>query len=334
MRKLLTLLVMVFTATLFFACSDGCSCSSKTPCNHECKPCDKPCNCSTTDPYAITSVADLQNLATAVNNGNDFAGKTIRLMNNLNLSSIANWTPIGTENNRFKGTFDGQNHTISGLTINRPTADHQGLFGFTDDAKFLNIKIFDASVIGGNFVGTLVGRGDYGTVIKNSSAKDVSVEAKGTRAGGLAGQVLKEGRMENCFVDGAVVKSGGHVSGGLLGTLANNSILSNSYAINVEVIGGGDNCGVLVGDLGAGQILNSYAIGSVKTPSNQVDGLAYRSAGASSQITNSFHSTTVNGTQRGLELSEMKDQETFVGWDFDKIWDISPDKNGGFPTLR
>lgn len=68
--------------------------------------------------YTIRSAEELAHLATLVNGGNDFSGKTITLGKNIVLDG-SDWTPIGTKDNPFKGTFNGRNgstyYTISGL---------------------------------------------------------------------------------------------------------------------------------------------------------------------------------------------------------------------------
>lgn len=72
--------------------------------------------------YWITTAAELAGLAEIVNSGiEDFEGKTIYLNENISLADddgyLRRWTPIGTKDNPFKGTFDGQNHSISGLNV-------------------------------------------------------------------------------------------------------------------------------------------------------------------------------------------------------------------------
>jgi len=313
MKKILTIMVFAFSI-LFLACS-----------NDEPKDDD--------GVLKIKNVNDLLGLAESVNSGkNDFYRKKIILVNDLDLSSIENWTPIGKESARFRGYFDGQNHKISGLKINSPYNDNQGLFGYADSAKISNLNITDAVVIGYEFVGTLLGRAWSATTIQNCSAENVSVEGYSV-IGGLIGGINTESKVEKCFVNDVIVKGKGVRIGGLTGTLANNATLSNSYAVNCEVSGGGDNCGVLVGSIDACEINNCYAVGKVSTNSNQVGGLGYVSR-SEAKVNNSFYSAEVNGVESGLELSAMKDKSTFTGWDFNNIWTISTDKNNGFPTLK
>lgn len=85
----------------------------------------------------IRTVDDLIAFRNKVNQGATFEGRTITLMNDIDLSSvcgeeIGNWTPIGNANENetlcFNGTFDGNGKTISGIYINMQT-ERQGLFG-------------------------------------------------------------------------------------------------------------------------------------------------------------------------------------------------------------
>ncbi|MBR7098726.1 MAG: hypothetical protein IKC59_04860, partial [Clostridia bacterium] len=78
--------------------------------------------------YTINTAEELAGLSAAVNAGNDFANVTFRLgadivLNSGNASSWSLaapenlWTPIGNNTNAFKGMFDGQGHTVSGMYV-------------------------------------------------------------------------------------------------------------------------------------------------------------------------------------------------------------------------
>ena len=102
---------------------------------------------SQTNPYQIASVEDLQQLANDVNGGNTYYGKYFIVTANIDLSGVANFTPIGDQNtSAFAGTFDGNNseYTISGMKINRRDF-HQGLFGYNSgtikNVTLLNVDI-------------------------------------------------------------------------------------------------------------------------------------------------------------------------------------------------
>ena len=80
---------------------------------------------------SIENKTDFVAFAASVNNGEDYTGVTVTLKADINLNN-ANWTPIGTPQHSFKGTFDGQNHTVSNLRVNieaRPDYNVAGLFG-------------------------------------------------------------------------------------------------------------------------------------------------------------------------------------------------------------
>ena len=105
----------------------------------------------------INSAAQLKIIADMVNNGtNYFEGKTIRLGADIDLNNVE-WTPIGNSSNRFKGTFDGNNHTISNLVVEGGSSSDQGLFGFTEVGEIKNLIVNNAKVSGRLNVGVVAG---------------------------------------------------------------------------------------------------------------------------------------------------------------------------------
>ena len=77
---------------------------------------------------------------------NNFAGKTVILTNDINMAEIKNFTPIGATK-MFVGTFDGDGHTISNLTIQRSAAYGNGLFGnLNGPAVVKNLTLDNARV--------------------------------------------------------------------------------------------------------------------------------------------------------------------------------------------
>jgi len=74
------------------------------------------------------------------------------------------WEPIGTDDARFTGSFDGQGHEIRGLVINRPDEDNVGLFGCLSRGVIKNFGVIAADVTGKERVGVLVGYNHFGTV--------------------------------------------------------------------------------------------------------------------------------------------------------------------------
>lgn len=79
------------------------------------------------NPYKISTVEDLKQLASAVNTGTTYAGEYFELTKNLDLAE-ENWVPIGNDSYAFQGTFNGGFHIIYHLTIDTSNR-YCGLFG-------------------------------------------------------------------------------------------------------------------------------------------------------------------------------------------------------------
>jgi len=184
------------------------------------------------------------------------------LVSDINLSGIDNFEPI--EN--FTGTFDGNGHTISNLTIERPEADKVGLFGnVADETRLLglvgdkgtvkDVRLEGVNVTGGNDVGGLTGI-NRGTVIDSNVKGNVSGKE---RVGGLAG--FNRGEVLGSRAEVAV--TGDRFVGGFVGDNGIYSTVSMSYATgNVsasdEVVSEGGLAGI-----NGGEVRGSYATGDV-----------------------------------------------------------------------
>ncbi|MGN0622130.1 MAG: hypothetical protein ACI4I9_09705 [Porcipelethomonas sp.] len=83
-----------------------------------------------------------------------------------NGTSFTSWTPIGNINsNAYTGTFDGQNHTISGLYFNDANTDCVGLFGYVKSGgQISNVGVVDSYFNGNNRVGGVCGCNDLGEI--------------------------------------------------------------------------------------------------------------------------------------------------------------------------
>ena len=98
--------------------------------------------------YSISSGSDLAWVAKEVNSGNSFDGMTLELTQDIDLDNHE-WTPIGSADKAFAGTFDGKNYTISNLKItkglgNTVSNNSVGLFGYTVSPSVIkNIKIIN-----------------------------------------------------------------------------------------------------------------------------------------------------------------------------------------------
>ena len=134
--------------------------------------------------YEIASTADLDRLAKYVSNGNNCSGVTFRqtadiaynytnAWDNIYHTSVDlenNFTPIGRYGKSFQGTYDGQNHTISGIRVDKFSAgsNHDnwslGLFGYVLGGTVQNIVLRDSYIRGYQDLGGIVGYLSGGTV--------------------------------------------------------------------------------------------------------------------------------------------------------------------------
>ena len=234
----------------------------------------------------ISSAEELAGLAQLVNDGNDFARKTITLAADIDLED-REWTPIGYGGKTFKGTFDGGKHTISNLVIDQPRRSNVGLFGYTENGEVKNFTLNNAKVTGYLEVGAVAGTpytSKYtdiavaglievngfayvgGALGKNAYADVTNVDITGdtgsyvnaesgiyrTYVGGLIG-FMGEGShtVSNCDVKIDVMGSTCDV-GGILGILHYGNTLVNctyegSLTLTDPDADGGDEFGALVG---------------------------------------------------------------------------------------
>ena len=203
-------------------------------------------------------------------------GKSYILMNDLDATTAGyeelagprandgkGWQPIGTRGNPFTGVFDGQGYEISDLFIHRPDENRVGLFGNVGEGGVIgSVGAVNATVIGNDDVGGLVGANNRGTVTNSYSASTVTGQRQ---VGGLVGG-NHWGSLSDSHATGSVI--GSFSVGGLVGH--NWGPVSNSYS--ATTVSGNVAVGGLVGRNYEGPVSNSYAAGSV-TGDDYVGGL-------------------------------------------------------------
>jgi photosystem II stability/assembly factor-like uncharacterized protein len=268
------------------------------------------------------------------------------------------FSPIGTTfANTFKGNYNGQNHSIAGLFINRPTTDFSGLFGALQGV-LQNLKIIDVEITGKNHVGGAIG------FFFNATVTNCVVTGSVTgidNVGGFVGWSYTDGnpyQISECYTSGTV--SGVTAVGGFIG---NQYIfdIENSFSLcNVTRISGTAlNIGAFCGEIG-GQglpanpthpiVKNCYATGTVYSSPTNVwgngDGLT-ANVGFIGVISGYYGGATYDNffdsqtTQQALAngataktTAEMKTQTTFTNWDFATIWNLSSGINDGYPAFQ
>ena len=168
------------------------------------------------------------------------------------------WTPIGTEKQPYTGTFDGNDKTITGLTVTGSDR-YTGLLGFIK-GTVKNVVLTEINITSGTFVGGVAGW-SFGGNIENCS---VSGSVSGSDVGGVVGY-QQGGSITGCS-SSATVK-GTQRAGGVAGATNSGASLTACYATgDVTVENDGTNnshAGGVVGYNGGGTLTACYATGSV-----------------------------------------------------------------------
>ena len=220
----------------------------------------------------ISSPEELAGLSKMVADGQDLDGVTFTLtkdldMNNLPFTPIGNYPYLG-KTTIFKGTIDGNGHTISNLNVNANCAALVGYMAYKATVK--NLTIENSTIKGSRYSGgavalihqaypgnTPVGKPTLsGVTVKNCNISGPK------KVGGLAGFFQSNVLIENCVVDGCTIvantQGGGLFGMGTFGgfnatTIQNNTVKNSSVTwnlLNDSEDTPGNNCGTLVGGNG------------------------------------------------------------------------------------
>ncbi len=214
-----------------------------------------------TDPYKISTAADLDELSARVAAGDSFAGKFFILTDSFAVSSSFN--PIGTKTSPFKGTFDGNGQTLSRFNVRK---DNAGLFAYLSGATVKNLTVSGyfkatgyagaiasyaesatitgctctASVYADNYAGGIVGYIADGIIDNCKTSNRATIGGYVEYCGGMAG--FSGADITNCVNNGYVF--GEKSTGGIAGT-STGSIVSCTNTALVE--GGDPNLGGIAG---------------------------------------------------------------------------------------
>ncbi len=187
----------------------------------------------------IANASQLISFAADVNAGNDYKGKTVVLTANINLKNGA-WTPIGSQDLPFMGTFDGQGHTISNLYIRALDTDCVGLFGFIGKTTIKNFNIHNVDARGDQRVAAVVGATKPSAVIDNVHVSgSIEIFSDTHYAAGIVthGYV----NVKNCSVIAetkGTIGSNGSMVGGICGWRGEGgTVLTNCHVKNIDMTG-------------------------------------------------------------------------------------------------
>ncbi len=285
---------------------------------------------STENPIIINTCAELQDI-------NSLPDSNYVLGQNINcdvapFNTGDGFDPIGAVQ-IFSGSLKGNSYSIDGLFIDRAGAAalFSQNYGLVEDIILTNVDItggqyvagiagqnyaqivgssVDGSIIGDSRVGGLVGYNSQ-TISESSSTADVTGNTLYGRTGGLVGYNV--GGIWDSYAQGPVTGNGS--VGGLIGQDYNYFGLGvkNSYAT-----------GLVTCSFSCGGLIGTYSTG----PPTGVESSYW-----------DYQTTTISGDPRdplfvGTETStaNMKQQVTFVGWNFSEIWQIC--EGTSYPFLR
>jgi hypothetical protein len=194
-------------------------------------------------------------------------------------NSGAGFEPIGNfdvnADVEFVGTFDGDDHTIADLVIDRESEDRVGLFGVLDgpDSTIRNVALTNVSVTGHELVGGLVGNTWQGDGVHSVSVNGTVEGAH--HVGGVVGFGRAAGGVSEASAEGTVLTTNGEESiGGLVGGMNSGGVTDSTANVTVDAADA-DRVGGLVGEI---YLINSGIQGSSATGdvhgNNDVGGLA------------------------------------------------------------
>lgn len=290
-------------------------------------------------PYIITTAEELKWFRDEVNRGrNNICAKIADNVEVIDMSTVCHaadksqnleevsWEPIGNTTNKYMGTFDGNNKTITNLYINA-NQKYSGLFGYTFISTIKNLTFVNANVTNTNsFTGILVGYG-YGGTYQNIMTSTSCEVNGGDVTGGIAGKLA--GNAYNC-VNYATVQGKEQV-GGLFSSYDSSTSITacanygkvtasslwvgglvgyfNSGTIqdcaNYGDVKGTNHVGGMAGFVSSGKIQNVFSYGNVSaTNSTQYIGMAFGSGSGTTEGMVAYYSgakLTVNGQEKDVK---------------------------------
>ena len=262
-------------------------------------------------PFQIAGAAQLAELAQYVNAGDaTFVSAHYVLTDDVNLSAYGNWTPIGTEDHPFEGVFDGQNHVVTGLKIDRAGEGCQGLFGYvsgTDDAhkaQIKNVAVRDAQIRARAEVGAVVGRyGQFtqGFVEPLENCAMIGGTIQGTSGsmgqsssvGGIVGRAC--GEIQRCYATGNIIGAdNAREYGGIVGE-SYKTVNACYWTGRLSALGSyANDFGGIVGNA-YDAVTNCYTTGDITGSLNNAGMLGSIVGCAMDRVTNCYATGSVKG---------------------------------------
>ena len=230
--------------------------------------------------HIISSAEELIAFRNYINNGGE--EQNGRLTADINLSNT--WQGIGTESQPFSGIFDGNGHSVSGLSCQ---SSYSGLFGVVKNATIHNLTVSGSfsngqymggiagiaisstidncqssiNISSGSYLGGIVGSSENCTISNCAHTENTIGNTSSNNVGGIAGQTSSQTEIYNCYNAGRIY--GYDCFGGIVGYNGGNCSITNCYNKaafkDMHYI---DTGGGIVG-YNCGRIVNCYSSGSM-----------------------------------------------------------------------
>lgn len=269
-----------------------------------------------TNDTSISTCAGLQNMR-------DDLTDNYSLSNDIDCSGFnpnrdgKGFIPIGTPDVPFSGSFNGNGHTISNLTIARPDEENASLFGYVTESTltgtFQDVTI-TGSIEGSNFTGALIGQVENGhSIVISNVTSSASILSHGAVSGGIIGQYESDGTISitNCHATGTVTVSTTIDTaqiGGLVGYISTGGTITGSTAtgnVTVTSTGAVGQVGGLAGLFVGSTITSSTASGNVTVTgqaTNRIGGLVGNAGAGGGRIAVTSSHATGNVTVSAYSL--------------------------------
>lgn len=257
------------------------------------------------DVYQIGSGGELAWFAQEVNAGRGAAYNAV-LTKDIDLGDEP-WTPIGKNYSyAYKGTFDGQKHTVSGLFISGSASQNCGLFGYVEKGTVKDLTVkgtitltgggsssygaggivgqlsgtegsvrncrSDVAITGGQNVGGIVGyvSSGYSTATKSITGcvNTGTVSSNSYNAGGIVGYINGQVTVDSCYNRGNCT-SGSYRAGGIAAYLYSSyATVKNCYTTGVTKVAYGNNACAVVGNKSSGAMKDCFYLSGLTADAN------------------------------------------------------------------
>ena len=250
---------------------------------------------SGTKDFTLTTARQLAGLAKLCSSGTSFEGVTVKLGADISLDNTEansgdnygyerSWIGIGaSEKNSFRGTFDGQGHTIRymhrNFALGYSDGRNGGLFGVTVGAVIRNVNV------------------ESGTYTGNDGADMECSFKNGANGGSIAGNAI-DTLIENCTASVKMEKA--YSAGGIVGIAEGKTVIRNC-SFSGTINGTNESIGGIVGKIGDNgvQITDCTNNGTITSVSWKVGGILGSGETYSAAVTRCVNNGSITTSMKG-----------------------------------